>query len=172
MRAAIAAIVLFAGALALGGCAAGGPTGYGPKFGAFGYSTDARADGALRVRFTGNSKTPRTTVEGFALYRAAELTLAAGFERFAIVDRAFHHRLDAPFERRRAPAIILREASRQYDATLDAGRRDARIRIRRDWMTTTLVIRPYRGTPPKGALRLEHAGAVLKRLAALVKGGG
>jgi hypothetical protein len=171
VRTAQAAVFLLAGALALGGCAAGGPTEYGPKFGAFGYSDDARPDGAVRVRFTGNSETPRGTVEGFALYRAAEITLAAGFAEFAIMERTFHHRIDKPVERTRAPRIILRESSRQYDATLDAGRRDARTRIRRDWMTTTLVIRPYRGTPPQGALRLEHAGAVIKRLAPLVKGG-
>jgi len=165
------AIVLLAGALALGGCAPRGPTGYAPKFGAFGYSEEARADGALRVRFTGNSETPRATVEGLALYRAAELTLAAGFDRFAIVDRAFHHRLDKPVKRRRAPNIILRESSRQYDTTLDLWRRDTGARIRRDWMTTTLVIRPYRGRPPGGALRLENAGAVIKRLAPMVRGG-
>ncbi len=167
-----AAIALLAGALALGGCAAGGPTEYGAKFGAFGYSDDRRTDGAIRVRFTGNSETPRATVEGFALYRAAEITLAAGFAKFAIMKRAFHHRLDSPVEQTRAPWIILRESARQYDATLDTGQRDTRARIRRDWMTTTLVVRPFRGRPPSGALRQEDAGAVIRRLAALVKGGG
>lgn len=164
------ALVLLA--LALGGCVVGGPTGYGAKFGAFGYSDDRRPGGAIRVRFTGNSETPRTTVDGFALYRAAEITLAAGFAKFAIMKRRFHHRLDRPVERTRAPWIILRESSRQYDATLDSGQRDTRPRVRRDWMTTTLLVRPFRGAAPNGALRQEDARAVIKRLAALVKGGG
>jgi len=168
----VPAVLLLAGALALGACAASGPTEYGPKFGVFGYSDDRRPDGAIRVRFTGNSETPQPTVEGFALYRAAEVTLAAGFDRFAVMERAFHHRLDRPAERDRAPSIILRESSRQYDATLDAGRRDAGDRVRRDWMTSTLVIMPFRGAAPKEALRIEDAKAVLRRLAPLVKGGG
>jgi len=164
-----AALALGAAALVLGACAAPGPTRYGPKFGAFGYSDDDRAGGTIRVRFTGNSETPRSAVDSFALYRAAEVTLARGFDRFAIMDRSFRHVVDRPDERADAPDIILRESSRQYDATLDAGRGGGG--IRRDWMTSTLVILPYRGAAPKGALRLEDARAVLGRLAPLVKGG-
>lgn len=171
-RALRAAGLLLAGALLLVGCAAPGPTPYGPKFGAFGYSDERRADGAIRVRFTGNSETPRSTVDGFALYRAAEVALAAGFENFAVMERDFRHQVDRPVEQAPAPRIILRESSRQYDTTLDAGRRDAGTRIQRDWMTTTLVVRPYRGSPPAGALRLENAEAVIRRLAPLVAGEG
>jgi len=167
-----AACLLMAAALALGGCAPGGPTEYGPKFGAFGYSDDRRGDGTVEVSFTGNSETPRPTVEGFALYRAAEVTRAAGFARFAVMERSFRHRLDSPVEREPAPGMILRESSRQYDAMLDEGRRDAGAEIRRDWMTVTLVIRPYGGAPPAGALRLEEVDAVMRRLAPLVRKGG
>lgn len=163
------AALLLAAIVALAGCATGGPTEYGPKFGVFGYSDERRSDGAIRVRFTGNSETPQTTVEGFALYRAAEVTLAAGFDRFAVMERSFRHRLDRPAVQERAPAIILRESSREYDATLDAGRRDAGTRIRRDWMTTTLVIRPFRGAAPGEALRVEDAKAVIRRLAPLIR---
>ena len=166
------ACLLLAGTLTLGACAPGGPTEYGPKFGAFGYSDDRRGDGTVRVSFTGNSETPRTTVEGFALYRAAEVARAAGFARFAVMERSFRHRLDRPIERAPAPDIILRESSRQYDATLDEGRRGAGSEIRRDWMTVELVIRPYRGAPPDGALRLEEVDSVMRRLAPLVRRGG
>lgn len=41
----------------------------------------------FRVTFTGNSLTSRETVEGYLLYRAAELTLQQGFDWFEIVDR-------------------------------------------------------------------------------------
>jgi hypothetical protein len=41
----------------------------------------------FRVTFSGNSLTSRETVEGYLLYRAAELTIAQGFDTFTIVDR-------------------------------------------------------------------------------------
>jgi hypothetical protein len=39
------------------------------------------------VNFSGNSLTSRETVEGYLLYRAAELTVAQGYDWFAVVDR-------------------------------------------------------------------------------------
>jgi hypothetical protein len=41
----------------------------------------------FRVNFSGNSLTSRETVEGYLLYRAAELTVAQGYDWFAVVDR-------------------------------------------------------------------------------------
>jgi hypothetical protein len=41
----------------------------------------------FRVTFAGNSLTSRETVEGYLLFRAAELTVAQGFDTFTIVDR-------------------------------------------------------------------------------------
>lgn len=40
-----------------------------------------------RVSFAGNSLTSRETVESYLLYRAAELTVAQGYDGFAIADR-------------------------------------------------------------------------------------
>ena len=52
----------------------------------FGYS-DQQLDGAhYRVIFTGNSQTPRETVENYLLYRAAELTVASGNAYFIVVE--------------------------------------------------------------------------------------
>lgn len=164
-----AACLVLAALLALGGCAAKGPTPYGPKFGAFGYSDDRRDDGTIEVSFTGNSETSRTTVEGFALYRAAQVTRAAGFTHFAIMKRKFRHRLDSLYDRQPAPGIIMRESSHQYGGLPDGERHDSSTEIRRDWMTSTLVIRPYSGAPPAGALHLEDADAVMRRLAPLFK---
>lgn len=41
----------------------------------------------FRVNFQGNSLTSRETVEGYLLFRAAELTVQNGYDWFAIVDR-------------------------------------------------------------------------------------
>jgi len=52
-----------------------------------GYS-DFQIDGThWRVTFSGNSMTSRETVEKYLLYRAAELTLAQGFDWFETADR-------------------------------------------------------------------------------------
>lgn len=40
-----------------------------------------------RVNFAGNSLTARETVEGYLLFRAAELTVQQGYDWFSIVDR-------------------------------------------------------------------------------------
>lgn len=41
----------------------------------------------FRVTFSGNSLTSRETVESYLLYRAAELTVAQGYDWFALADR-------------------------------------------------------------------------------------
>jgi hypothetical protein len=41
----------------------------------------------FRVNFRGNSLTSRETVEGYLLFRAAELTVQNGYDWFSIVDR-------------------------------------------------------------------------------------
>jgi hypothetical protein len=41
----------------------------------------------VRVSFSGNAETSRDAVEGFVLYRAAEITLLRGYDYFLVVDR-------------------------------------------------------------------------------------
>ena len=84
LTAPFAALVL---AAALAGCATS--TAYQPRTGSAGQGfADTRLeDNRFRVSFSGNSITPRDTVETYLLYRAAELTLAQGFETFVIADR-------------------------------------------------------------------------------------
>jgi hypothetical protein len=41
----------------------------------------------FRVMFKGNTDTPRATVESYLLYRAAEITIAQGYDWFETVDR-------------------------------------------------------------------------------------
>lgn len=78
-----------AAALALASCATA-PTPYQPagaSRGEGGYSENRIAPDRWRVTFAGNALTSRETVEGYLLYRAAELTLAQGKDWFEIMDR-------------------------------------------------------------------------------------
>ena len=52
-----------------------------------GYSESRLEPDRWRVNFVGNTMTSRETVEGYLLYRAAELTLQNGDDWFAMVDR-------------------------------------------------------------------------------------
>lgn len=88
-----AAIALSAGALT--GCAT--PTPYQPyRAGNLsaahgGYSEQRLAPDRFLVRFHGNELTSRERVEGYMLYRAAELTLQNGYDSFEIIERHTEH---------------------------------------------------------------------------------
>lgn len=74
---------------ALAGCAT--PTPYQPNIpgqsSSGGYSEVRIEENRFRVNFTGNTLTSRETVEGYLLFRAAELTVQNGYDWFSIVDR-------------------------------------------------------------------------------------
>ena len=75
-------------ALALAGCA----TDYAPYHparvhGSEGYSEVRLAPDRYRVTFSGDAFTSRDTVEGYLLFRSAELTVQQGYEWFRVVDR-------------------------------------------------------------------------------------
>lgn len=85
------AVLAAVAALALGAAACTTATPYQPNVRgnavSGGYSEIRLEPNRFRVTFSGNSLTSRETVEGSLLYRAAELTLAQGFDWFSIVDR-------------------------------------------------------------------------------------
>ena len=56
-----------------------------------GYSDQELAPDRYLVRFHGNDLTSRDRVEGYMLYRAAELTLQRGYDWFLVVDRHTEH---------------------------------------------------------------------------------
>lgn len=56
-----------------------------------GYSDERLAADRYMVRFHGNELTPRDRVEGYLLYRAAELTVQNQADWFTIVDRHTEH---------------------------------------------------------------------------------
>ncbi len=69
--------------LVLAGCA-NPPTPYQPRLAGqtTGYTDRALTQNRYRVTFTGNTATPRETVESYLLLRAAEVARAAGFTSF------------------------------------------------------------------------------------------
>jgi hypothetical protein len=56
-----------------------------------GYSDQRLGPNRFLVRFHGNELTSRDRVEGYLLYRAAELTVQNGHDWFAIIDRHTEH---------------------------------------------------------------------------------
>lgn len=64
-------------------------TPYQPKdAGGYGFSEQKIETNRYRIEFSGNSATPRAQVENALLYRAADLTLANGYDYFVVADRA------------------------------------------------------------------------------------
>jgi len=71
-------------AITAGGCASM-PTSYGPMGTRGGYQEIRRAPDEFRVMFGGNAYTPGARVSDYALLRAAELTLQAGYTHFEVI---------------------------------------------------------------------------------------
>jgi hypothetical protein len=74
-------------AVTLGLAACGTATPYQPLTDGYGYAEQPLEADRYRVVFTGNSLTPRETVENYLLYRAAEVTLARGYDYFVVVEK-------------------------------------------------------------------------------------
>lgn len=72
-------------ALALSSCF--GATKYRAHTGYKGGFAEARLnENTFKVSFNGNAYTARTTAETYVMYRCAELTIGAGYDRFAILE--------------------------------------------------------------------------------------
>lgn len=82
-------VAAFAGLALIGLAACATPAAYGPKTdgSVTGYTDQQLASNRYRVTFSGNSVTPRATVEDYLLYRAAQVTLDSGFAGFAFDNR-------------------------------------------------------------------------------------
>ena len=74
--------IVAAAALVLAGCETATPYHPSTEPGAAGYSDEQLTANRYRVTFTGNSATPRETVEDYLLLRSAEVTLKAGYHYF------------------------------------------------------------------------------------------
>jgi hypothetical protein len=73
--------------LCLVACASS-PTPYREASGGYGYRDQQLESNRYRVSFAGNSATSLNSVQDYALFRAAELTLAGGHDYFKVVDRS------------------------------------------------------------------------------------
>jgi hypothetical protein len=96
----LAALVAVALAAATIGCTTATPyqpEGPGQRV-AGGYSEERLAEARYRVNFAGNSLTSRDRVEGYLLYRAAELTVQNGYDWFLIIDRLTEREADTYVE--------------------------------------------------------------------------
>lgn len=67
-------------------CATATP--YQPATEGYGYSERKVESNRYTVTFSGNSQTPRQTVEDYLLYRAAEVTLANGYDYFVLAGQS------------------------------------------------------------------------------------
>jgi hypothetical protein len=81
-------VLLLAGLAA--GCAS--PTPYQPATNGLGYAEQPIEPDRYRVTFSGNSLTSRETVENYLLFRAAEVTLARGYDHFFLVEKETERR--------------------------------------------------------------------------------
>lgn len=66
----------------LAACATATP--YQPENQGYGYFEQRIEKNRYRVTFSGNSETPKQTVENYLLYRAAELTVQNGYDYFVL----------------------------------------------------------------------------------------
>lgn len=73
--------------LLLASCTAPQPSLYAPLGGRDGYAEESLGKGLYRVTFQGNGATSKERAQNYCLYRAAELTLQMGSDRFAVHDK-------------------------------------------------------------------------------------
>lgn len=84
----LGAVICAAVALMIAGCATTqGPYHPARVHGSEGYSEVRLSPDRYRVTLSGDTFTSRDKVEGYLLYRAAELTIQQGYEWFRVVDR-------------------------------------------------------------------------------------
>lgn len=160
----IRALIAALAAAALFGCAVPHSTVYKARNGGFGYAETRMEDGTWRVAFTGNRATRLQTAENYALYRAAQITLGAGFERFAVIDRDVGRQVERSQGFGDRPAGFDSRERRQ-DATLLPA--DPFVDNRMETTITyaaRLIIRPYSGAAPARAGRTWAAREVIDRL--------
>lgn len=147
--------------LLLAACAGPRPSLYAPRDGRDGYAEEALGKGLFRVTFQGNHVTSRERAENYALYRAAELTLELGAERFAVHDRLTERHTKVtreyydpypydPYWRYR-PYYYRPLPHRFYDE--------------RTTYLAQITIEPFTGIAPRDVGRVYRAREVIERLA-------
>ena len=81
-------LIILSLAVALGACAAVGPTTYGPADSkGFGYEESRIESNRYRIIYRGSGGMPPEQVEDFALKRAAEIAVANNYDWFRVIAR-------------------------------------------------------------------------------------
>lgn len=156
-------LALLVVALLLAACSTPQPSFYAPLDGTDGYAQQPLGKGLYRVSFQGNSVTSRARAEDYALYRAAELTLELGAERFVVHDRfterftrvtretydPFPYYGYGPYWHRR-PYYYHPPRSYQFERTT---------------FLAELTVEPFTGIAPRDGGAVYRAREVLERLA-------
>lgn len=161
--------------LSLAACAGARPSPYQAFDGRYGFSERTIGD-ATEVHFSGNSVTPRETVEAFALYRAAEVTVASGFERFAVIGNEVEQTTNRYYSSNYYDPWPYRPyhywpRHRYYGYPYYYYPRPfipPMVSIETRYHAILTIV-PFSGQPPERAIRVEEAEAVMSRLAALVR---
>ena len=147
--------------LLLSACAGPQPSLYQPLAGRDGYSEELLGKGLYRVSFQGNAATSRERVQEYTLYRAAELTLELGGERFAVHDKQTEQ--------------LIQVTRQTYDAWGDPyyGPYDQRHRSypgptyqrERTTFRAMITIEPFSGPIAPGGFQVYDARAVVAQFA-------
>ncbi|MGE0747005.1 MAG: hypothetical protein AB7K86_17235, partial [Rhodospirillales bacterium] len=143
-------------AVLLAGCSDTTP--YRPAVRGEGYRDQQVAAGRYQVTFIGNTVTDQQTVEEYMLYRAAEITVKAGKDRFTILEK--------DVERITSEQVIFegRSGRGQTDGDRALGRDDSFSRpVHRFRAAAVIQVTGGEGPAPDG-VRTFDARAVMARL--------
>ena len=152
--------------LLLAACASPQPSLYAPLASADGYAEEELGKGLYRVKFQGNRVTSKERTEDYALYRAAELTLQLGSERFAVHDRLTERYTKVtrdnygpyPYGYYGAGPYWRRGYTSSFYAT-------SGFRYERTTYLAELTVEPFTGPAPEGGFKVYEAQEVIDRLA-------
>ena len=148
----------------LAGCAPPGPTPYQPADPVYGYAEQPRRDGRIEISFTGN---PGTPLESYALYRAAELTVAQGNNGFEILNSSFKmsvRETPAPSRRPRVEYPVRKQDGNISFVESQPSQLRGGIGEQKDEIgyTASLVVRPFTASTYPAGPRRYDARNILK----------
>ena len=184
-RRSLGAAICAGAALVLAGCATTNAP-YHPArpgvHGSEGYSETRLTPDRYRVTFAGDAFTSRDTVEGYLLFRSAELTLQQGYDWFRVAERASEREIvrepayspwygpDYPYWRPSWRYYGRPYGWRDWDPRIGdpfwASRLD--MRTVEHWEVTAEIVMS-RGAPPSDDSRAFDARAVIDRLGPTVR---
>jgi len=142
--------------LLLTACAAPQPSLYAPRVNHDGYAAEFLGKGLYRVTFQGNGVTSRERVQEYTLYRAAELTLELGGERFAVHDKQTEQYTQVTreyYDDWGSPPYGRYGSYRPYPG--------GSFQRERTTFQAALIIEPFSGRAAPGGFQVYDAGAVI-----------